>query len=100
MAGCVLLKDILVELECASDDAASYLDKQTGQVVLVTSEHCQPESQNASMHQWQRDFIERARQIVEDTSGRFLRLPVVENSQNPREIAVRWCRENGIDYKE
>lgn len=100
MAGSVLLKDILVELECASDDAASYLDKQTGQVVLVTNEHRQPEIQNPSMHQWQRDFIERARQIVEDTSGRFVLLPVVEGSQNPREIAVRWCRENGIDYKE
>jgi hypothetical protein len=71
------LDDLIDALEEQSDSLSAYLDRQTGQVVLVSDEEfswaeSEPDELEA-MQDWQKEAVETARQI--ENTDRYLRLP-------------------------
>lgn len=73
MTATVSLDDLLLALESAHDEVSSYVDRQTGRVVTITSED--RDADPARAPDWQQDSIADARAIDEDAEGRFLPVP-------------------------
>src|SRR3989449_4297025 len=75
MSKVISLSEIIAALEAASDDCTSYLDPETGEIVVVTEEEralaedpCWEEAPA-----WQREMMPKIRAALE--SDRFLELP-------------------------
>ena len=75
MSKVISLRDVISALEAASDESASYLDPETGEIVLVTEdervmaeEDCWEEAPG-----WQREIMPKIRAALE--GDRWLELP-------------------------
>jgi len=76
MAMPVSVRDVVEAIELQTDESAAYLDKDTGEVVLVTDEDRRLVEEGRSeddLPAWQREALPKVREALE--SGRFLRLP-------------------------
>lgn len=73
MTATISLDDLLTALESAHDDVQHYVDRQTGRVVMITSEDREADPDKAP--DWQQESIADARAIEADTEGRFLPAP-------------------------
>lgn len=75
MSKVISLREIIAALEAASDGCTSYLDPETGEIVVVTEEERDlvedPCSEEAPA--WERDVMTKIRAALE--SDRFLELP-------------------------
>ncbi len=77
MAIRVKLDDIIVGLECQSDESHSYLDKRTVKVILISDEElCAAENDEPidDFPDWQQDQIKIAKEILAET-GDYIGLP-------------------------
>ena len=73
----VKLADIIDGMESQSDENSSYLDKETGELVLVSEYEMQTAEDNESLDdypEWEQEQIAIARDIINET-GRYLELP-------------------------
>jgi Uncharacterised protein family (UPF0158) len=72
------LHDIIEALDFSSEESRHYFDRTTGRVELVTDEDmsaAEDEELEEDAPDWQRDSIDLARAIADDTSNRFVPLP-------------------------
>jgi hypothetical protein len=92
MSVTVNLSDIIDGMESQSDENSSYLDKETGEVVLV-SEYDMKAAENdeplEDYPDWEQEQIAIARDIINET-GRYLELPT-KFDINEYEIMERFC---------
>jgi len=71
------LEDVIEALESAGDEQPHYLDKRTGEILLVTDEDIRAAEEDDLISQypdWQRDSILKAREVLRD-SEQFIQLP-------------------------
>jgi hypothetical protein len=75
MASVISLREVIAALEVASDDCASYLDPDTGEIITVTEEerHLAEDESWEDAPEWQREMLPKIRAVLE--SDRFLELP-------------------------
>ena len=76
MAITVKLKDIIDEMEIQSDFHSSYLNKKTGEIVMVTNDHFQvaEDEDDLSDHpEWEQGAIKLAGEVLE--SDDYIELP-------------------------
>jgi hypothetical protein len=82
MAVVISLREVVDAIDVQSDEAESYLDPTTGEIVLVTEEERelveQGRADDPDLPEWQREIMPKVREVLE--SDRFLRLP------DPREV--------------
>ena len=74
----VKLSAILEALEMQGDETHAFLDRQTGDVVVLSDEELRAaeEADDLSGYpEWQRDSIEQARLVNADDGSRFVALP-------------------------
>jgi len=72
----VKLDDVIEALEAAGDEHTHYLDKRTGEIVLITNEEMEAAEADELISEypdWQRESILKAREIL--TSEDFVALP-------------------------
>jgi len=72
----VKLDDVIEALEAAGDEHTHYLDKRTGEIVLITNEEMEAAEEDELISEypdWQRESILKAREIL--TSEDFVALP-------------------------
>jgi len=77
MAVCVKLDEIIEGLESQSDESSSYLNKKTGEVVLMTDYAMRAAEENEPFEEvpeWERELVSIAREIIADT-GDYIQLP-------------------------
>lgn len=73
----VKLNDVIEALEAAEDEHAHYLDKDTGEIVLITNEEMEAAEDDEPLSEypdWQRESILKAREIF-NSDERFIALP-------------------------
>jgi hypothetical protein len=78
MSARVKLSDILEALEMQGDETHAYLDRQTGEVVVLSDEELRAAEDGDDLSdypEWQRGNIEQARAVQADGAGRFISLP-------------------------
>jgi hypothetical protein len=75
MAAVISLREVVDALEEQADESASYLDLDTGEIVLVTNEEVRvvEEGSGDEAPEWQQDGLPRVREVLGST--RFVRLP-------------------------
>jgi hypothetical protein len=75
MPAVISLREVVDGIESQMDESASYLDPDTGEIVLVTDEEQRlvEEGREDEAPDWQREGLPKVREILE--SRRFLRLP-------------------------
>lgn len=75
MASVISLREVIAALEVASDDCASYLDPDTGEIITITEEdrHLAEDESWEDAPEWQREMLPKIRAVLE--SDRFLELP-------------------------
>ena len=76
----VKLKDIVEALEMQSDTNKFYVDKNTGQVELISDDvtagmHLEDDGLVDDYPEWLREAIAKAREIQNDSDERFVQLP-------------------------
>jgi hypothetical protein len=74
----VKLSAILDAMEMQSDETHAFLDRQTGEVVMLTDEELGAAEEDADLSgypEWQRDNIEQANLVRADDGSRFVALP-------------------------
>src|SRR5258705_4526598 len=72
----VKLNDVIEALEATGDEHAHYLDRSTGEVVLITNEEMEAAEEDEPISEfpdWQREAILKAREILK--SENFVELP-------------------------
>ena len=72
----VKLNDVIEALEAAAEEHAHYLDKRTGEIVLITNEEMEAAEEDELISEypdWQRESILKAREIIK--SEDFVALP-------------------------
>ncbi|MDX6443427.1 MAG: hypothetical protein QOH71_501 [Blastocatellia bacterium] len=72
----VKLDDVIEALDSASDEHAQYLDKRTGEILLITNEEMEAAEEDELISEypdWQRESILKAREILK--SKDFVALP-------------------------
>jgi hypothetical protein len=77
MAICVILDKIIEGLEFQSDESHSYLNKKTGEVVLIDYEEMRAAEDDEPIEnfpEWQQDLVRIAKEIEAET-GDYIRLP-------------------------
>jgi hypothetical protein len=77
MAIIVKLDDIIDGLESQSDETSSFLDKKTGEVILMTDYAMRAAEENEPIEDvpdWERELVTIAREIVAG-SGQYIQLP-------------------------
>ena len=77
MAIIVKLDDIIDGLESQSDESSSFLDKKTGEVILMTDYAMRAAEENEPLEDvpdWERELVATAREILAET-GQYLQLP-------------------------
>jgi len=73
----VKLSDIIEGLEFQSDESSSFLDKRTGEVVLMTDYAMRAAEENEpyeDVPDWEKELVSIAREILADT-GDYIQLP-------------------------
>jgi len=73
----VKLSDIIEGLESQSDENSSFLDKRTGEVVLMTDYAMRAAEENEPFEDvpdWERELVSIAKEILADT-GDYIQLP-------------------------
>ncbi|HIJ52279.1 MAG TPA: hypothetical protein HPP66_03880 [Planctomycetes bacterium] len=73
----VKLEDIIEGLEFQSDESQSFLDKRTGQVVLINEEEqnaAEDDEPIEDFPDWQQDQVRIAKEIIDET-GDYIPLP-------------------------
>ena len=73
----VKLSDIIEGLESQSDESASFLNKKTGEVVLMTDYAMRAAEENEPFEDvpdWEKELVSIAREILADT-GDYIQLP-------------------------
>jgi len=73
----VKLSDIIEGLEFQSDESSSFLNKKTGEVVLMTDYAMRAAEDNEPLEDvpdWERDLVAIAREILAE-SGQYISLP-------------------------
>src|SRR2546429_9287180 len=73
----VKLDDVIEALDSATEELTYYLDKRTGEIILLTSEDIQAAEDDELISEysdWQRDSILKAREVLRD-SEQFIPLP-------------------------
>ena len=75
MSKVISLREIISALEAASDDCSSYLDPETGEIILVTEEDriLVEDEWGEEIPTWQREMMPKIRAALE--GGRWLELP-------------------------
>jgi len=75
MAAVISLREVVDAIEGQADESASYLDTDTGQIVLVTDEEVQivEEGRGDEAPEWLREGLPKVREVLDST--RFLRMP-------------------------
>jgi len=75
MSKVISLRDIISALEAASDDSTSYLDPETGEIILVTEEErlLVEDEGSEEAPAWERELIPKIRAALE--GDRWLELP-------------------------
>ena len=76
MAAIVSLRDVIDEMEMMSDEATSYINRKTGELITITNEmftlaEDPDEAMNAP--EWQKEFLPKAREVA--ASQDFIPLP-------------------------
>lgn len=74
----VKLSAIVDALDSIGDETQAYLDRQTGEVIVLMDEElsaAEDDDDPAEYPEWQRKSIEQARAVQADDSGRFVALP-------------------------
>src|SRR5262245_49331143 len=72
----VNVKDVIDALEEAGDEFSHYLDKRTGEILMITSEEMSAAERNKPLSDypdWQQENITKAREILD--SNNFVQLP-------------------------
>ena len=93
MALAVKLKDVVDALAMTGDLASYYLDKRTGEIIMVTDEEWEAAEEDEPISEypdWQRDSILKAREI--QGSDQFIPLPD-KFEINAYDVMERFCRE-------
>ena len=73
----VTLNEVVEALESAMEEHAHYLDKRTGEIILLTSEDLQAAEENDFISEypdWQRESILKAREVLKESEA-FAQLP-------------------------
>jgi len=74
----VKLSTILEGLESQGDETHAYLDRQTGELLLLMDDEinaAEDDGDPADLPEWQRENVERAKELAADDAGRFVPLP-------------------------
>ena len=76
MSTVISLREVISALEATSDDCASYLDPETGEIILVTEEEraLAEDECEQDAPAWQRELMAKIRAALEE-GGRWLELP-------------------------
>ena len=72
----VKLNDVIEALEMAAEECAHYLDKRTGEIVMVTNEEMEAAEEDELISEypdWQREAVLKAREVLK--SDNFVELP-------------------------
>jgi hypothetical protein len=73
----VILSDIIEGMEFQSDESSSFLNKQTGEVVLMTDYAMRAAEENEPLEDvpdWEKELVSIAREILAE-SGQYIQLP-------------------------
>lgn len=73
----VKLSDIIEGLEFQSDESSSFLNKSTGEVILMTDYAMRAAEENEPLEDvpdWERELVATAREILAET-GQYIQLP-------------------------
>jgi len=92
MAIHVKLDDIVDGLESQSDESSSFLNKKTGEVVLITDEELNAAEENEPIEDfpdWQQDQVRIAKEIIAET-GDYISLPT-KFDINEYRVMERFC---------
>ena len=74
MSKVIALREVITALEAASDDCSSYLDPETGEIIVVTEDDIAlVEEGGEEIPTWQREMMPKIRAALE--GGRWLELP-------------------------
>jgi hypothetical protein len=76
MAAIVSLRDVIDEMEIMSDEATSYINRKTGELITLTHEElalAEDPDDAEEAAEWQKDILPKAREVA--TSGDFIALP-------------------------
>jgi hypothetical protein len=76
----VKMSDLVDGLEAQGDETHAFLDRQTGEVLLLMDEDLgaddeEEEGDLSDCGEWERESIEQAKAVQADEGGRFLALP-------------------------
>jgi hypothetical protein len=79
MKAIVSLKDVIDEMDTLSDEISGFLNRRTGEIIILTSEEFSAAEDNDEADvdeypEWQQEMILKAREIIED-SDNYLPLP-------------------------
>lgn len=73
----IKLHDVVEALDSAAEEHVYYLDKRTGEIILLTSEELQAAEEDELISEypdWQRDSILKAREVLSNSED-FFQLP-------------------------
>lgn len=73
----VKLNEVVEALESVTEEHTHYLDKRTGEIILLTSEELQAAEEDDLISEypdWQRESILKAREVLQDSEA-FAQLP-------------------------
>jgi hypothetical protein len=74
----VKLKDVINAFEMAGDEQSQYLDKRTGEIVMITNEEmsaAEEDEDAADFPDWQQESILKAHEVLE--TDHYLELPTL-----------------------
>ncbi|MFQ6032649.1 MAG: UPF0158 family protein [Candidatus Zixiibacteriota bacterium] len=74
----VKLSEIMEAMEWLPDEASSFLNRKTGEIIGVSDEEfriAEEEQPQEEYPEWQRELIAIAREILEDEENKFIPLP-------------------------
>jgi len=74
----VKISAVVDAMELQTDESSAYLNRRTGAIVIISDEEFRAVERGRSLEEypeWQRENIERAREILEDGEEVYVRLP-------------------------
>jgi len=76
MAAIVSLRDVIDEMEMMSDEATSYINRKTGELITITDEMfslAEDPDEDEDAPEWQKEFMPKVREVT--ASEDFIQLP-------------------------
>ncbi len=76
MAAIVSLRDVIEEMDLSSDEATTYINRKTGEIITLTDEICalaEDPDEAAEAAEWQKEFLPKASEVA--ASEDFIPLP-------------------------